>query len=186
MAISDIPVFREARRGQILRSDDWNGVQRELRNSVRGHRHTRRAQDAGDDAANEDEARQITTDEIADGAVTPEKLSNAAIKSFAREATPGLLAGRAPGIAAAGSANGRLSLAAGAKERVDHGLGNVPVGVLVGVQQKVPGLRGDFDVYGPASDVLAAVPRKPNGSFTLVSTRDAEVAVRWWAFAGEA
>ena len=46
MAIQDIPVFREARRGQVLRSDDWNGMQRELRQGIRGHRHTRSGQRA--------------------------------------------------------------------------------------------------------------------------------------------
>jgi hypothetical protein len=48
----------------------------------------------------------------------------------------------------------------------------------------VTSLRGEFDVYGAAAKVVAAVPRKADGTFTLVSTDDAEVSVRWWAVSG--
>jgi hypothetical protein len=180
MAKSDIPVFREARRGQILRSDDWNAVQRELRSSIRSHRHTSLEKD---DAGPEDLALQITTDEIADGAVTAAKLG------------PDVVLGDGGGIvdrsrlAAAqlvdqAPTTGVVDVPAGAKTRVEHGLGSVPVGIVIGVQQKVTSLRGEFDVYGTAAKVVAAVPRKPDGTFTLVSTDDAEVSVRWWAVAG--
>jgi hypothetical protein len=181
MAKSDIPVFREARRGQILRSDDWNAVQRELRSSIRSHRHTSLEKD---DASPEDLALQITTDEIADGAVTAAKLGpdvvlgdgGGGIVDKARAVDTQLIR--------SGSTTGVVAVAAGSKARVEHGLGSVPVGVVLGVQQRLTGLRGNFDVYGSAAKVVAAVPRKPDGSFTLVSTDDAELSVRWWAVSG--
>ena len=54
MAKEDIPVFREAQRGQVVRSADWNTIQRELRNSIRTHQHTLVADRPVDDSTEED------------------------------------------------------------------------------------------------------------------------------------
>jgi hypothetical protein len=185
MAIADIPLFREARRGQILRSDDWNAVQRELRNIVRTHRHTRLPFDEGDDSSVDDAARQISTDEIADGAVTVEKLSPDLRGGITVDKAPSTRALLPDQPAAAAPVYGTVMLTAGATERVEHGLGSVPVGVLIGVRQNVRGLRDTFDVYGSGAAVLAAVPRTPDGSFTLISSSDSELTVQWWAFTGQ-
>jgi hypothetical protein len=72
MAIQDIPVFREAQPGQVVRSDDWNEMQQELRNSIRTHRHTGQSADT---ATDEDNAPQITAEEIAGEAVSLDKLA---------------------------------------------------------------------------------------------------------------
>ncbi len=74
MAITDIPEFVELAPGGLIRSEDLNNVQRQARNSVRTHRHTRVASAPANDAATADLALQITTDEIADQAVTAAKL----------------------------------------------------------------------------------------------------------------
>ncbi len=189
MATSDIPVFREARRGQILRSDDWNGVQRELRASIRNHEHRRSPLEGPDDSAAEDIARQITTDEIADGAVTAAKLGpdvvlGGIVSDKTRSFTTQLIAQEPTQGPTQGPTMGVVSLGARSRERVEHGLGPVPVGVVIGIQQRVTGLRGDFDVYGLSGSVVAAVPRKPDGTFTLVSTDEDELSVRWWAVSG--
>ena len=189
MAIGDIPVFREARRGQVVRSDDWNAVQRELRNGIRAHRHTRVAGAPRNDAATDDLALQITTDEIADGAVTPAKLGGGVFESLVAATqlgTDGDGAGDGTGALRQVSTD-VLVLAPRGRERVEHGLGRVPVAVTVGVRQRLTELNGDFEVYGAPSDsggVAAAVPVEPDGTFVLVSTADEKLTVRWWAVAG--
>lgn len=79
MSLSDIPEFVEVFAGDIIRADDWDQVQRKMRNALRTHAHTHVAGTAVNDAATVDEAQQITTAELADGAVTPAKLAGAAI-----------------------------------------------------------------------------------------------------------
>jgi hypothetical protein len=79
MAITDIPEFVEASPGDLIRSSDWNSVQRQVRNSIRAHQHTRVAGAPANDAAAQDDALQINTDEIADGAVTTAKLAASAV-----------------------------------------------------------------------------------------------------------
>ncbi len=54
-------------------------MQQELRHSVRVHQHTRIAEDAVDDTVDEDHARQITTAELQNGAVTDPKLASGAV-----------------------------------------------------------------------------------------------------------
>ena len=81
MAIQDIPVFREAQPGQVVRSDDWNEMQQELRNSIRTHRHTGRSADTVTD---EDNAPQITAEEIAGEAVTLDRLAPEVRSAIAR------------------------------------------------------------------------------------------------------
>jgi len=191
MAIGDIPVFREARRGQVVRSDDWNDVQRALRNSVRTHRHTRVAGGRFSDVIDDDLAPQITTDEIADGAVTPAKLGSGVFDSLLATArvgteTNGAVNGNGTG-AAQQVATDVLALAPLARQQVEHGLGRVPVAVTVGIHQSVTGLTGDFELYGGSLDrggVVAAVPVEPDGTFVLVSTADEKLTVRWWVVAG--
>lgn len=75
MAITDIPEFVEASPGDLIRSSDWNNVQRQVRNSLRAHKHTRVAGAPANDATTQDHALQITTDEIANGAVTGAKIA---------------------------------------------------------------------------------------------------------------
>jgi len=75
MAITDIPEFVEASPGDLIRSSDWNSVQQQVRNSIRAHQHTRVAGAPANDAAAQDNALQITTAEIADGAVTGAKIA---------------------------------------------------------------------------------------------------------------
>ena len=193
MAIGDIPVFREARRGQVVRSDDWNGVQRELRNGIRTHRHTRVAGASVDDGATEDLAVQITTAEIADGAVTAAKLSADALDSLVSVGKLGVdarasLVGPGPGASRQAATN-VVSLAPQARERIEHGLGRVPVAIALGIHQAVPELNGDFELYGALPEegrVFAAAPLEPDGTFVLVSSARGTVAVRWWAFAASA
>jgi hypothetical protein len=79
MAISDIPEFIEVNPGDLIRAENWNGVQRQLRNGLRTHHHTRAAGAPVNDAAVVDEATQIQTNEIADGAVTAAKLAPGSI-----------------------------------------------------------------------------------------------------------
>ena len=193
MAIGDIPVFREARRGQVVRSDDWNDVQRALRNSVRTHRHTRVAGGRFSDVIDDDLAPQITTDEIADGAVTPAKLGSGVFDSLVAAAqvgteTNGAVNGNGTG-AAQQVVTDVLALAPLGRQQVEHGLGRVPVAVTIGVRQSVTGLRGEFEVYGGAPDTgaaIAAVPVDPDGTFTIVSGVNEPLSVRWWAVAGSA
>jgi hypothetical protein len=173
MALVDIPVYREARRGQVVRSDDWNGIQREARQSIRNHRHTRRAGDPPNDPSPVDAALQITTPEIADGAVTSDKLSD-----DVRE-----------GLGGAGGGGGAartdvIRVEANGRARVEHGFGNVPVAVTLGIRQRVQQLEGTFEVYGGPIDrtlAFAAVPTEPDGTFVVVSTANVDQEIRWWA-----
>ena len=190
MAIGDIPVFREARRGQVVRSDDWNAVQRELRNGIRTHRHTRVASARLNDGTTDDLALQITTDEIADGAVTQAKLGSGVFDSLVAATRSGTdskpVDGDGSGALHTVTTN-TLALAPLGREQVQHGLGRVPVAVTVAIRQRVTGLTGDFELYGAALErggVVAAVPVEPDGTFTLVSTSNEKLSVRWWAIAG--
>ncbi len=79
MAITDIPEYVEASPGDLIRSSDWNNVQQQARNSVRTHQHTRVAGAPVDDTVAQDNAQQITTAEIADGAVATAKLAASAV-----------------------------------------------------------------------------------------------------------
>ena len=83
MAITDIPEFVEVSPGDLIRSEDVNSVQRQARNSVRVHRHTRAASAPPNDADGADLALQITTAELADGAVTLAKLADGVIPGAA-------------------------------------------------------------------------------------------------------
>jgi hypothetical protein len=79
MAITDIPEYVEASPGDLIRSSDWNSVQQQTRNSVRTHQHTRVSGAPVNDAATQDNALQITTAEITDGAVATAKLAASAV-----------------------------------------------------------------------------------------------------------
>jgi len=83
MPISDIPEYIQAAPGDLIRAEHWNGIQRQVRNGLRTHRHTRAPGAPANDAASADEAVQITTGEIADGAVTAAKLAPGAISTNA-------------------------------------------------------------------------------------------------------
>ena len=83
MAISEIPEYIEAAPGDLIRAEHWNGIQRQVRSGLRTHRHTRAPGAAVNDAASTDEATQIGTGEIADGAVTAAKLGPGAISTSA-------------------------------------------------------------------------------------------------------
>ena len=63
----------------MVRSADWNTIQRELRNSIRTHQHTLVADRPVDDSTEEDNASQITADEIADAALRTRHLQNDAV-----------------------------------------------------------------------------------------------------------
>ena len=75
MAINDIPEFVEVAPGDLIRAENWNNVQKQMRDSLRRHRHTRPANQNPNDAGASDDAAQIGTGEIADGAVTLPKLA---------------------------------------------------------------------------------------------------------------
>lgn len=75
MAISDIPEYTEVAPGDLIRAEDWNEMQRQTRNSIRGHRHIGQSADGAAD----DNAAQIAAEEIADGAVTGAKIANGAV-----------------------------------------------------------------------------------------------------------
>ena len=79
MAISDIPEFIEVAPGDLIRAENWNSIQRQMRNGLRTHHHTRAQGAAANDASATDEATQIQTNEIADGAVTTAKLAAGAL-----------------------------------------------------------------------------------------------------------
>src|SRR5215831_18278911 len=198
MAIDDIPVFRTARAGQIVRSDDWNEIQRLLRNAVRQHRHT----GASADAAATDDAGQLGTSELADSAVTTTQIANGSVataKLADGAVTSGKVAGAAigrPAIAAdvlalidaanADVASGVATATPGTPLQVKHGLGTNPVAVLLAQSAvAVSGLTGRFDVYGglPAGAVSAAVPVPPTDSFFLTATGNTPIVVRWCAIA---
>lgn len=174
MAIEDIPVFRAARRGKVVRSDDWNGMQQELRNAIRSHRHTGAPTD---DASDTDTARQITTQEIGDDMVTLGKLGPEVRDLIDR-------AGRQEGVA-----TGEAEVSPQEPVRIEHGLGAVPVAVAVGVRREnVFRIEGRVVVYGFSPAVppaLAAVPEEPDGTFFLVTEAEESVQVRWWAFSAQ-
>lgn len=243
MAIQDIPVFREAQPGQVVRSADWNEMQQELRNSIRTHQHTRVAGEPVDDSVAEDNALQIAADEIADEAVSLAKLApevQAAIESVGeipedviesamiaeadgtsdQDTNTGtgikeghiqdgavtsdkVASGAVTGVKIASGAvsisklnadvqnrlematarSGLVSVKAREAVKVEHGLGNVQVAVVLGVGAELD-IRGVplFFVYGPQVPVVARVPFNPNGTFEIYSESSAEVA--WWAFTG--
>jgi hypothetical protein len=79
MAISDIPEYVEVAPGDLIRAENWNSMQQQMRNSLRQHHHTRAPSAPVTDTAATDEATQIGTNEIADGAVTSPKLAAGAI-----------------------------------------------------------------------------------------------------------
>jgi hypothetical protein len=79
MAIDDIPEFIKVTSGDLIRADDWNRMQRDVRNAVRVHQHTRIAGAPVDDTVTTDNAVQISTAEIADGAVTGAKIAAGAV-----------------------------------------------------------------------------------------------------------
>lgn len=75
MAITDIPEFVEVQPGDLIRAENWNNMQQQMRDSLRRHQHTRAPNVNPDDTTATDEAAQIGTNEIADGAVTAAKLA---------------------------------------------------------------------------------------------------------------
>lgn len=81
MAISDIPEFVEVAPGDLIRAENWNNMQQQMRDSLRRHQHTRAPNAPVNDTAATDEADQIGTSEIADGAVTAAKLATGAIST---------------------------------------------------------------------------------------------------------
>lgn len=81
MAISDIPEFIKVGPGDLIRADDWNGVQQQLRESLRTHHHSRPIGTPPDDGAALDDAEQIDATGIADGAITASKLAAGAVTS---------------------------------------------------------------------------------------------------------
>jgi hypothetical protein len=183
MAKEEIPVFREARPGRVTRSADWNEMQQELRHSIRVHQHTRIADDAVDDTIDEDHALQITTAELQNGVITGPKLADGAVSlSKLSDSVRSRLNGNTQ------LNTDTITLSAGAIERIDHGLGSVPIAVMLGVIQELNEPPGKFEIYGSDPNarqdtVLAAVPSDPDGTFFLISRSDREVNVRWWAMA---
>ncbi len=79
MAITDIPEYVEASPGDLIRSSDWNSVQQQARNGIRVHQHLRVSGAPVDDTVAQDNAVQISTNEIADGAVATAKLASSAV-----------------------------------------------------------------------------------------------------------
>jgi hypothetical protein len=75
MAIQDIPEFVEFGPGDLIRAEDWNAVQQQMRESLRTHHHNRPLGTPPDDSGVSDDAEQINTDGIADGAITASKLA---------------------------------------------------------------------------------------------------------------
>lgn len=75
MAINDIPEYVEVVPGDLIRAESWNNVQQRMRDSLRRHKHTRAPGAQPNDSSASDDAAQIGTSEIADGAVTTAKLA---------------------------------------------------------------------------------------------------------------
>jgi hypothetical protein len=173
MAKEDIPVFREAQRGQAVRSADWNTIQRELRHSIRTHKHSQVVGEPLDDATDRDNALQITTEEIATGAVGVAKL-NPDVR------------GRLDG--AAQVRTGVVTVGGGGIEQIEHTLGAVPVAIMLGIMRELEEPTGKFEIYGldPGQDgeaIFAAAPAEPDGTFFVISRSARALDVRWWAFA---
>jgi hypothetical protein len=79
MEISSIPEYVEVDTGDVIRAEHWNSVQRQTRSSLRKHKHTHVATRPRNDAATTDEADQISTEEIADVAVTAAKIAGSSV-----------------------------------------------------------------------------------------------------------
>lgn len=103
MSISDIPEYIEVNVGDLIRAENWNNVQRQVRNGLRTHQHTRVSGAPDNDARVTDDADQIGTSEIADGAVTVDKLANASVT--AAKLAPGAIAGTNLAANSVGTAN---------------------------------------------------------------------------------
>lgn len=78
MGKEDTPIFSEATPGDIIRSEEWNLIQRELRYALRHHKHTITGE-INDADGSLDDAIQITTDELASLSVTTDKLADGSI-----------------------------------------------------------------------------------------------------------
>ena len=193
MAKEDIPVFREAQRGQVVRSTDWNTIQRELRHSIRTHKHTQIEGAPADDATELDDALQITTDEIADAALATRHLQNGAVtgpKIAAGAVSVAKLGADVHGLLD-GAAQVRTSIvtvAAGRSERIEHTLGAVSVAIVLGIVRQLEEPAGKFEIYGfdpgqAQETVFAAAPAEPDGTFMVISRSARDLDVRWWAFA---
>lgn len=92
MAVSDIPEFIEVASGDLIRSADWNNLQRQTRNSIRSHRHTRVAGATASDTTSVDNALQIGSSEIANDAVTSAHLDNECVATANLQASSVTLA----------------------------------------------------------------------------------------------
>lgn len=79
MATSDIPEFVEVAPGDLIRAENWNDMQRQMRDTLRRHRHTRAPGSQPNDAGTNDDAAQIGPAELADNAVTGPKLADNAV-----------------------------------------------------------------------------------------------------------
>jgi hypothetical protein len=135
MAISDIPEYVEVNVGDLIRAENWNNVQRQVRNGLRTHQHTRVPGAPANDARVTDDADQINTSEIADGAVTVDKLANASVT--AAKLAPGAIGGANLGPNSVSTANLQNHSVTGDKlsfETVENGsleLGHGTAEVLV-------------------------------------------------------
>jgi hypothetical protein len=99
MAISDIPPFVPASPDDLIRSDDINNVQRLARAAARAHRHTRVLGAPTNDAGTQDLALQIGTTDIADLAVTANKLAGGAVVNATKIADGAIaVVGRLPDL----------------------------------------------------------------------------------------
>ena len=74
MSKEETPLFNPATPGGIITSEGWNNIQRELRYAIRHHNHSVDA--VINDAETTDDSTLIGSDEIADGAVTLNKLAD--------------------------------------------------------------------------------------------------------------
>lgn len=81
MAVDDIPEFVSVSPGDLIRAEDWNRIQRESRNAVRIHTHTRPPGGPVDDTVDVDLGVQIGTNEIQDGAVAEAKIADDAVSA---------------------------------------------------------------------------------------------------------
>lgn len=76
MAVENIQEYIEVAAGDLIRAEHWNELQRSARHSIRTHRHTGQSADS---AVGEDNAPQIISEEIVDGAVSSAKLADGAV-----------------------------------------------------------------------------------------------------------